>query len=388
MEVKYEKHLILSEFGEENQNLIQNTKILIVGIGGIGCQVLTQLALNGFENIGLCEYDIVSMSNLHRQFIYTLADAEMEREKIDCAEKYILERNKINITKHSLKITNKNAKHIIQDYQIIIDCTDNMYTRYVLNDACALTNKVYVFASAIQTSCQLSIFENKLNFLSKNLDNFEVEERKNKFPCLRCIFTSIENDTCENQGVLGTIPNLIGILTANEVIKYVCNLGDSLVGKLLTYNINSGFYNINIEKSNPKCLLCGQMQIINNNNFESLTIYDEICNYENKNYSITREKILDLDPSYHLIRDIIYLDDKVSLIEYENIYINILNATNNIINNNETSINNKYNSKYDIHNGILVFNCTNKIRSKILVYKLREKININNYYHNNIFYLI
>ena len=145
MEVKYEKHYILSEFGEENQKIIQNTKILIVGIGGIGCQVLTQLALNGFENIGLCEYDIVSMSNLHRQFIYTLEDAEQKREKINCAEKYILERNKINITKHSLKISNKNVKHIIKDYSIVIDCTDNMYTRYVLNDACVLNNKVYVY---------------------------------------------------------------------------------------------------------------------------------------------------------------------------------------------------------------------------------------------------
>ena len=276
MEVKYKKHYILSEFGEENQKLIQNTKILIVGIGGIGCQVLTQLALNGFENIGLCEYDIVSKSNLHRQFIYTLEDAEQKREKINCAEKYILERNKINITKHSLKITNKNVKNIINDYTIIIDCTDNMYTHYVLNDACALIYKVYIFASAIQTSCQLSIFENKRNFFSTNLNKSEVEERKNKFPCLRCIFSSIENETCENQGVLGSIPNLIGMLTANEVIKYVCNLGDSLVGKLLTYNINSGFYNININRSNPKCLLCGNMKIINNSNFEYLTIYDKI----------------------------------------------------------------------------------------------------------------
>ena len=85
MEVKYEKHYILSEFGEKNQKLIQNTKILIVGIGGIGCQVLTQLAVNGFENIGLCEYDIVNKNNLHRQFIYTLEDADQKREKINCA---------------------------------------------------------------------------------------------------------------------------------------------------------------------------------------------------------------------------------------------------------------------------------------------------------------
>ena len=383
MEVKYEKHYILSNFGEENQKIIQNTKILIVGIGGIGCQVLTQLALNGFENIGLCEYDIVNTSNLHRQFIYTLEDAENKREKIECAEKYILERNNINISKYSLKISNKNVNKIIKDYSIIIDCTDNMYTRYVLNDACVLSNKVYVFASAIQTSCQFSIFDNKKEFLSKNLDNFEVEERKNKLPCLRCIFPSIENETCENQGVLGTIPNLVGMLTANELIKYVCNLGESLVGKLLTYNTNTGFYTINIDKKNPKCLLCGPMQIINKDNFESLSIYDEICNYENKNYSITREKILELDPSFHLIGDIIYLNDKVSLTEYENIYINIINATNNLINNNENNIINS-----NIKNGLLVFNCANKIRSKILVHKLREKINSNNRYFSKIFYLL
>ena len=340
MEVKYEKHYILSEFGEKNQKLIQNVKILIVGIGGIGCQVLTQLALNGFENIGLCEYDIVNINNLHRQFIYTIEDAIKKREKIICAEKYILERNKINIVKHSLKITNKNVKNIIKDYEIIIDCTDNIYSRYVLNDACVLNKKIYIFASAIQTSCQLSIFDNK----------------NKKLPCLRCIFPRIDNETCENQGVIGTIPNLIGILTANEVIKYVCNYEDKLIGKFLNYNINSGFYNINIEKINPKCLLCGSIQVINNDNFETLSIYDEICNYKNPNFSITREKINNIDTSCNIIE----LDDKISLIEYENIYEKLLN-------NKQT----------------FIFDCKNKIRSKILVHNLREKVK-----YNKIYYLI
>ena len=380
MEVKYEKHYILSDFGEENQKLIENTKILIVGIGGIGCQVLTQLALNGFENIGICDFDIVSKSNLHRQFIYTLEDADQKREKINCAEKYILDRNIINISKHSLKITNKNVKNIIKDYDIIIDCTDNMYTRYVLNDACVLSNKVYVFASAIQTSCQLSIFENKTNFLSKNIDNYEVEERKNKLPCLRCIFPSIENDTCENQGVLGTIPNLIGMLTANEVIKYVCNLGDSLVGKLLNYNINSGFYNINIEKSNPKCLLCGPMQIINKDNFESLTIYDEICRFNNINYSITREKILNIDSSFNIYKDVIFLEEKKSLDDYFNTYKNIIHVVH--------LIHSKTLSNDLKKNELLIFDCKNKIRSKILVNKLRKTLDRNNIYKDRIFYLV
>ena len=350
MEIKYKNHILLSEFGEKNQKLIQNCKILIVGIGGIGCQVLTQLALNGFENIGICDYDIVSFSNLHRQFIYTLEDAEQEREKITCAEKYILERNKINITKHSLKITNKNIKNIIESYTIIIDCTDNIYTRYIINDACVIYKKVYVFASAIQTSCQLSIFD-----LSK--------ERNIKLPCLRCIFPAIENQSCENEGVLGTIPNLIGLLTANEVIKYICNYDDLYVGKLLTYNINSGFYTININEANPKCLVCSNLKIINIDNFSQLSIYEAVCKYDSQKYGITKEKIKELDENFNLVNDIIFLDEKLSLQEYENIYSKQLDD-------------------------LLVFDCENKIRSKILTSKLREKSIPSNILSLKIYYLI
>lgn len=367
MENKYEKHLILSEFGENNQKLIKNTTVLIVGIGGIGCQVLTQLALNGFENIGICDFDIVSKSNLHRQFIYTLDDAENKREKIECAQKFILERNNINISKYSLKITNKNVNKIIKDYEIIIDCTDNIFTRYILNDACYLSNKVYIFASGIQTSCQLSIFDNSIT-------------NKYKCCCLRCIFPNIDNQTCESEGVLGTIPNLIGMLTANEVIKFICKIGESLMGKLLTYNINTGFYTINIERKNPNCLLCGNMKIINKDNFESLAIYDEICSFDNINYSITTDKILNIDSSFNIYKDIIFLEEKKSLDDYFNTYKNIIHLVH--------LIDSKRLSDDFKKNELLIFDCKNKIRSKILVNKLRKTLDTNNIYKDRIFYLV
>lgn len=354
MDLKYSKHLILSEFGEKNQNIIKNYKILIIGIGGIGCQVLTQLALNGFENIGICDYDIVSTSNLHRQFIYTINDATEKKLKIDCAEKYILERNLINIEKYNLKITNNNIKQVIENYEMIIDCTDNINTRYILNDACVIYNKIYVFSSAIQTSCQLSIFDNSL--------------QNNNLPCLRCLFPNIDNETCENEGVLGTIPNLIGIITANEIIKFVCKLGDTLVGKLLTYNINSDFYNINIKNKNQNCLVCSENKIININNFHKLSIYEETCKIINNKNGISREKLKLLDNSFNLI----YLDNKILIEEYFQKFYNII-TTIDKLDNTQCSY--------------LIFDCENKVRSKILVKKLKDKINRNNIYYNKIFYL-
>ena len=157
---RYNKQLILSEFGEENQAKIKNIKVLIIGVGGIGCPVVMYLSAMGFENIGIIDDDIVELSNLHRQLIYKEGDIGLL--KVDCAAKFCKKRNSnVNITTHIHKITNKNAFELFEQYDVIVDCTDNIFTRYTINDACVLLGKTYIFGSAIETSGQIGIFNYK-----------------------------------------------------------------------------------------------------------------------------------------------------------------------------------------------------------------------------------
>ena len=320
MSSRYNKQLILSEFGIENQDKIKNIKVLIIGIGGIGCPVVTYLSSMGFENIGIVDHDIVELSNLHRQFIYKEGDIGLL--KVDCAEKFCKKRNSnVKIIKYADKLTNKNTIDLLLDYDIIVDCTDNIFTRYTVNDACVLLGKAYIFGSAIETSGQIGIF----NYMGS--------------PCLRCIYPQVAQNTCETTGVLGVIPGIIGDLLALEIVKLVCNFDGLLVNKLLTYDLYHGFNTINISKKNDKCLVCS-----NNSNNNAITI----SNYAN----------LDIyHPSCVIKNDCLF---KCS--SNESIYIEA-----------NSCINDLYEKYINQNNTIkLVFDCEKKIISKLLVHKLRQ----------------
>ena len=318
---RYDKQLILSEFGETSQNKIKNAKVLIIGIGGIGNPVLMYLSSMGFENIGIIEYDTIEVSNLHRQVIYKESDIGLS--KISCAVNFCQERNSnVKIKIYSLKITNSIALTIISQYDIIIDCTDNIFTRYIINDACVLLKKPYFFGSAIETSGQVGVFNYKNS------------------PCLRCIYPQNNMPTCESTGVLGIIPSIIGNLLALEVVKFVCNFDGLLSSKLLNFDLFHGFTTINIPKKNDNCIVCSKNAYINLHNYSKLDIYESRCIIKN-NYDILSNDILSNNK-------IIYITPDQSINELYDKYINM-------------NISDK-----------LIFNCENKIRSKILVNKLRQ----------------
>jgi len=218
---RYNRHIILSEIGQEGQNKISNSKVLIIGAGGLGCPVLQYLTAAGVGTIGIIDFDNVSESNLHRQILFGTSSLGVNKA---IAAKSRLEdlNNTILIKAYPEKLTHKNAISIFKDYDIIVDGTDNFSTRYLVNDASILTEKPLVYAGIYKFEGQVSVFNYKNG------------------PSYRCLFPkkpengSVPN--CSEIGVLGVLPGIIGTLQANEVLKLILGIGDVLTGKVLYYN--------------------------------------------------------------------------------------------------------------------------------------------------------
>ncbi|MFT4802045.1 MAG: molybdopterin/thiamine biosynthesis adenylyltransferase/rhodanese-related sulfurtransferase [Flavobacteriaceae bacterium] len=218
---RYSRHIILSEIGQEGQDRLSKSKVLVVGAGGLGCPVLQYLTGAGIGTIGIIDFDTVSESNLQRQILFGASTLGINKA---IAAKARLEdlNNTILIKAYPEKLTYKNALSIFQDYDIIVDGTDNFSTRYLVNDASIITNKPLVYAGIYKFEGQVSVFNYK------------------KGPSYRCLFPkqpengSIPN--CSEIGVLGVLPGIIGTLQANEVIKLILGIGEVLSGKVLYYN--------------------------------------------------------------------------------------------------------------------------------------------------------
>lgn len=230
---RYNRHIILSEIGQEGQDKLSNSKVLVIGAGGLGCPVLQYLTAAGIGTIGIIDFDIVSESNLQRQVLFGTSTLGINKAK---AAKARLEdlNNTILIKAYPEKLTHKNALSIFKNYDIIVDGTDNFSTRYLVNDASILTSKPLVYAGIYKFEGQVSVFNYK------------------KGPSYRCLFPkqpetgSIPN--CSEIGVLGVLPGIIGTLQANEVIKLILEIGEVLSGKVLYYN--SLNHQINLTKVN------------------------------------------------------------------------------------------------------------------------------------------
>lgn len=218
---RYSRHIVLPEIGQEGQDRLSKSKVLVVGAGGLGCPVLQYLAAGGIGKIGIIDFDTVSESNLQRQILFGASTLGINKA---IAAKAKLEdlNNTILIKAYPEKLTHKNALAIFQDYDIIVDGTDNFSTRYLVNDASIITNKPLVYAGIYKFEGQVSVFNYK------------------KGPSYRCLFPkqpengSIPN--CSEIGVLGVLPGIIGTLQANEVIKLILGIGEVLSGKVLYYN--------------------------------------------------------------------------------------------------------------------------------------------------------
>jgi sulfur-carrier protein adenylyltransferase/sulfurtransferase len=212
---KYSRQIRLPELGIQGQEKLQKAKVLIVGVGGLGCPAAQYLAAAGVGMLGLMDYDRVDISNLHRQILFTVSD--VGRPKAEVA-KTALSRlnNEAKIITYNDGLSVKNAISVFSEYDLVIDGTDNFQSKYLINDACVKTGKPWVYASIYKYQGQLSVF------------NFK------NGPTYRCLFpkSSTGDISCEETGVIGVLPGVLGTLQAAEAVKLILEIGDVLSGKM------------------------------------------------------------------------------------------------------------------------------------------------------------
>ena len=215
----YNRQIILNNFGEIAQLKLKQAKVLVVGAGGLGCPVLQYLVAAGVGNIGIVDNDIVSVSNLHRQILYGVDD--VGKPKVEQAKIKLNQLNPfVNISIFKEILSTENVIKIIENYDVICDCTDNFSVRYLINDACVILNKPFVSASILRFEGQLSVF----NFKTKiNYRDIFSEPPAN-----------IPN--CAEAGVIGVLCGIMGSMQANEVVKIITNIGETIEGKLVCYD--------------------------------------------------------------------------------------------------------------------------------------------------------
>ena len=234
---RFERQIILKNIGINGQKKILSSKVLIIGIGGLGCPLLTYLASSGVGKIGIVDHDKIEISNLNRQTLFTVND--IGKYKVHRA-KYIINKinNKIKVKIFKKKITAINVGSIIKDFDIVCDGTDNFETRYIINDKCKKMKKILISAAISKFDGHLY----KFNF-------------KKKAPCYRCFMPEkpVVEKNCETEGVFSPIAGILGSLQANEVLKTILNLKNDLNSHMITFN--SIKYDLRKIKllSNPHC---------------------------------------------------------------------------------------------------------------------------------------
>ena len=242
--LRYNRHIIIPEFGIEAQSKLKAAKVLVIGAGGLGSPLLLYLAAAGVGTIGIIDYDVVEDSNLHRQVLFGIT--EIGSSKVDAAKQRLRNLNPhININIFNLLLTNKNALDLIKEYDVVADGTDNFPTRYLVNDACVLLGKPNVYASIFQFEGQVTVFNNTNNKgeLGPNYrDLFATPPPPGLVP------------NCAEGGVLGVLPGIIGSMQALEVIKVITGVGEVLDGRLFFFDaltFESRIFNFKRNRSNP-----------------------------------------------------------------------------------------------------------------------------------------
>jgi adenylyltransferase/sulfurtransferase len=258
---RYNRHIIIKEFGLDAQKKLKAAKVLVVGSGGLGSPALLYLAAAGIGTIGIVDFDVVDDSNLQRQVLFGVN--EVGKPKAEAAKQRLQSLNPyINIEVHNVQLTSKNALEIIKQYDVVADGTDNFPTRYLVNDACVLLDKPNVYASIFQFEGQVSVFNYRNNGeLGPNYrDLYATPPPPGLVP------------SCAEGGVLGVLPGIIGSLQALEVIKVVTGVGDVLSGRLFIFDaltFESRTFNLKRNLNNP---LNGS-----NPTIKELIDYDQFC---------------------------------------------------------------------------------------------------------------
>jgi sulfur-carrier protein adenylyltransferase/sulfurtransferase len=254
---RYSRHLIIPDVGKTGQRRLKNAKVLVVGAGGLGSPALLYLAAAGVGTLGVIDFDVVDESNLQRQIIHGVSD--VGRPKAVSAMESIREVNPlVNVVLHEERLDSDNAMQIFEPYDLIVDGTDNFATRYLVNDACVLLGKPYVWGSIYRFDGQASVFWAEHG------------------PCYRCLYPEPPPPgmvpSCAEGGVLGVLCASIGSIQVNEAIKLITGIGEPLVGRLMIYDaLDMSYRPVRIRKD-PECAVCGK-----NPTITELIDYEEFC---------------------------------------------------------------------------------------------------------------
>ncbi len=255
--LRYSRHLLLPEVGMAGQRKLKSARVLTIGAGGLGSPLSLYLAAAGVGTIGIVDFDVVDLTNLQRQIVH--GTSTLGRPKLESAAARLQDVNpNVNVERHEIRLTAANALEIIQEYDIVVDGSDNFPTRYLVNDACVLLGKPNVYGSIFRFEGQASVF-------------YAAEG-----PCYRCLYSEPPPPglvpSCAEGGVLGVLPGIIGSIQALETIKWIIGAGDSLVGRLLLFDaLKLRFRELQLRKD-PACPICGA-----NPSIRELIDYEAFC---------------------------------------------------------------------------------------------------------------
>jgi adenylyltransferase/sulfurtransferase len=254
---RYSRQIILPNLGGKGQEKLLKAKVLIVGAGGLGSPCALYLVCAGIGKIGIIDSDKVELNNLQRQILHSTKD--VGRPKTESAKDRLNTINQdVEIIPYNIRLTSRNILDIIKEYDIIVDGSDNFPTRYLVNDACVLSNKPFSHGGIFRFEGQA------ITILPKET------------ACYRCLFPEppppglVPN--CQEAGILGAVAGVIGTIQANEVLKFILGLGDLLSGRLLVFNaLDSSFRQVKVPRD-PKCPVCGEKPTVT-----KLIDYEEFC---------------------------------------------------------------------------------------------------------------
>ncbi|MEC7832989.1 MAG: HesA/MoeB/ThiF family protein [Pseudomonadota bacterium] len=239
--MRYNKHILLPEIDIHGQNLLLNKHVALIGLGGLGCPISYYLASSGIGEITIIDKDEIDITNLQRQILYTSDD--LKRRKVDVAYERMLALNpNINIRKLDTEINQSTNPDIFNNFDLVIDATDNFETRSLLNRFTLKTKKPLIMGAAIQMSGQVSVFRNDLPDM----------------PCYNCLYENLDNErtSCIEQGVLSSLTGVVGSIQATEAIKVLLNIGESLESKLLIIDMKFSNYKVIKLTKDNNCKIC------------------------------------------------------------------------------------------------------------------------------------
>lgn len=254
---RYSRHIILPEVGGMGQTKLLESRVLLIGAGGLGSPAGLYLAAAGIGTLGIIDQDVVDLSNLQRQILHGTRD--IGRPKVESAKETIADINPdVNVITHTERLSSENALEIIGSYDLVVDGCDNFPTRYLINDACVMLGKPNVHGSIFQFEGQATVFY------------------PGKGPCYRCLYPMPPPPgmapSCQEAGVFGVLPGIIGNIQAFETIKVLLDVGELLIGRLLLFNgLTTEFKELTL-RQDTECPMCGE-----NPSIQELIDYEEFC---------------------------------------------------------------------------------------------------------------